>query len=136
MPVLPHRVEFVTAPRKTARVTQRGADPQAADQLRTALNLLNTKAATAPATILALKQYVGTALDLLLSPDPVLERSAFTLLAVRQSTRVETKTIRGRTINRVTILDQDMYAWSLAEAHRLGDPEYVQNLRGAANAPD
>lgn len=67
-----------------------------------------------------IQKLVRTAVDVLMEPDPLKQRIAFILLAIRQATEV--KEVKGltKTVMRVRIIDQVMYTWALHEIHKLG----------------
>lgn len=91
-------------------------------QLRGIIHLLDSKGSKQPtATMLAnIRQLAINALEQLNNPDPLSQRIATVLLVLRQCTTVKSRTINGRTIDRVTITDPQGYGWAMAQVHALG----------------
>lgn len=101
-------------------VAKRKPKIAAETHLRGVLMVLDQKTKTPTAEILAtIRQMVSDALDVLQEKDPLTKRVAFVLLAVQQSTQVAVKTVRGKELTRVTIVDQGLYHWALREIHAL-----------------
>ena len=87
-------------------------------QLQGVLTVLDGKAKIPTAELLgSIREMVGDALAVLQEPDPTKQRIAFVLLAIQQSTSVATKTVRGKLLHRVTVIDQPLYAWAISEIH-------------------
>ncbi len=87
-------------------------------QLRGVLTVLDGKTKTPTAELLgAIREMVGDALAVLQEPDPTKQRIAFVLLAIPLSTSVSTRTVRGKELHRVTVVDQPLYGWAIAEIH-------------------
>ncbi|MDG2524633.1 hypothetical protein P6166_04580 [Stenotrophomonas sp. HITSZ_GD] len=92
----------------------------AESQLRGVLMVLDQKTKTPTAEVLGtIRTMVQDALDVLQERDPLQKRVAFVLLAVQQSTQVTQRTVRGKQLTRVTIVDQSLYHWALGEIHAL-----------------
>lgn len=49
------------------------------------------------------------------------KRRAFVLLCLQESTEVAGREVNGKLITRVTVKDQTLYAWSMAEIHRMAN---------------
>ncbi|MEE7545752.1 hypothetical protein HF319_00680 [Xanthomonas sp. Kuri4-1] len=92
----------------------------AINQLRGVITVLDARA-TKPTTELlgTIREMVSDALAVLQEADPTTQRIAFVLLAIRQSTEVHVRQVRGKPITRVTIVDQSLYHWALAEIHAM-----------------
>ncbi|WP_313243750.1 hypothetical protein [Stenotrophomonas rhizophila] len=89
-------------------------------QLQGVLLVLDNRSGRPTAEMLAnVREMVGDALSVLNEPDPVKQRIGFVLLAIQQSTEVVVKTLRGKRITRVTVVDQPLYHWALEEIHAL-----------------
>lgn len=96
-------------------------DHPAALQLRGIVHLIERKGGKATPSVLAdIRQLALDALDVLSMPDPRAQRVATVLLVLRQCTSVKTRVINGKSIDRVTIVDQQGYGWAMAQIHELG----------------
>lgn len=92
----------------------------AISQLQGVLTVLDGRTKLPTAEILVtIREMVSDALAVLQEPDPATQRIAFVLLAIRQSTEVQIKQIRGKSITRVSVIDQPLYHWALAEIHAM-----------------
>ncbi|MCI2243801.1 hypothetical protein L3067_04160 [Xanthomonas sp. PPL568] len=92
----------------------------AISQLQGVLTVLDGRTKLPTVEILAtIREMVSDALAVLQEPDPTKQRIAFVLLAIRQSTEVAQKVVRGKTITRVTVVDQQLYHWAIAEIHAM-----------------
>jgi hypothetical protein len=92
----------------------------AESHLRGVLTVLDRKSKTPTAEVLdVIREMVSDALEVLQERDPLKQRIAFFLLAVQQSTQVAVRTVRGKELTRVTIIDQGLYHWALREIHAL-----------------
>lgn len=99
----------------------RKADQPAAAQLRGILHLLDGAKGRPAAGVLAnIRQLALDALDVLNMPDPRAQKIATVLLVLRQCTSVKSRTLNGKSIDRVTITDQIGYGWAMAQIHELG----------------
>lgn len=104
-----------------AGVEMRRTDHPASVQLRGIVHLLdNAKGRPAAGVLANIRQLALDALDVLSMPDPRAQRIATVLLVLRQCTSVKTRTINDKTIDRVTITDQQGYGWAMAQIHELG----------------
>lgn len=73
-----------------------------------------------PAVIKQTRELVQTAVDVLMEPDPLKQRIAFILLSIKQSTEIRTiKGHLGKTVQRVSIIDHDLYTWAVTQVHEL-----------------
>ncbi len=87
-------------------------------QLQGVLMVLDGKTKIPSAEMLvSIREMVGDALSVLQEPDPTKQRIAFVLLAIQQSTSVATRSVRGKNIHRVTVIDQPLYGWAISEIH-------------------
>jgi hypothetical protein len=66
--------------------------------------------------------------DVLLEPDPVLQRAYLIAIALRQSTRPVEKMVAGQMKQFVYIEDRSLYTWAVLESHKL--PEHFAHARG------
>jgi hypothetical protein len=99
----------------------RKTDHPASAQLRGIVHLIESKGGKPSASVLAnIRQLAIDALDVLSNPDPRAQKIATVLLVLRQCTAVKTRTVNGKTIDRVTIIDQAGYGWAMAQVHALG----------------
>jgi hypothetical protein len=96
-------------------------DHPATEQLRGIVYLIERKGGKAtPALLADIRQLAIDALDVLSMPDPRSQRVATVLLMLRMCTSVRSKTVDGKTVDRVTITDQIGYGWAMAQIHELG----------------
>lgn len=65
------------------------------------------------------EENIKSARDVLLEPDPVRQRAFLIVIAVRQSTRVESRKVAGVMKDFVYITDRALYSWAVSESHRM-----------------
>jgi hypothetical protein len=97
------------------------SEENAAGHLRGALHLIEKNKGKPSAELLeSIKGLVRNAVEVLKEPDPLKQQIAFVLLAIRESTHVSHHTSEaGRTVTKVTIIDQILYAWAIGEIHKI-----------------
>lgn len=99
----------------------RKSDHPASTQLRGIVHLIESKGGKPSPTVLSsIRQLAIDALEVLSIPDPRAQRIATVLLVLRQCTSVKSRVVNGKTIDRVTITDQQGYGWAMAQIHELG----------------
>lgn len=59
------------------------------------------------------------AIEVMRQPDPLMQKIAFVILAIQQSSQVHVRTVNGKRLTRITILDKDLYEWAMNEIHLL-----------------
>ena len=70
-------------------------------------------------TLATVRTMVQDAITVLKEPDPVKQHIAFVLLALKQSTEVTERVIRGKTIVRVKIVELELYHYAMSQIHKI-----------------
>ena len=88
--------------------------------LQGALLVLDKQGEHPAAEILAnVRTMVQDAIAVLKEPDPVKQHIAFVLLALKQSTVVTERVIRGKTIVRVKVVELELYHYAMSQIHKI-----------------
>lgn len=88
--------------------------------LQGALLMLDKSGSRPAAEVLAsVRTMVQDAITVLKEPDPVKQHIAFVLLALKQSTEVTEKVIRGKAIVRVKIVELELYHYAMSQIHKI-----------------
>lgn len=101
-------------------MTPRKGDHPAALHMRGIVHLIEQKGGKTTPTMLAnIRQLAIDALEVLTLPDPRAQRIATVMLVLQQCTRVKSRIVNGKSIDRVTVVDQLGYGWAMAQVHAL-----------------
>ena len=88
--------------------------------LQGALTVIDNRAKRSPTAVLeAVRAMVQDAIAVMQEPDPLKQRLAFVLTAIRQSTEIRSYQRTGKTVTRAHITDPELYHWAIAQVHEL-----------------
>lgn len=111
---------MMPAPSKAVRPRATEKDHPAWSHLRGALHMIDQAKGRPSAELLVnIRLSVQSAVDVLLEKDPLKQRIAFILLAIKQSTHVYTKMVFGKPKEFATIKDPSLFAWAVHETHKI-----------------
>jgi hypothetical protein len=64
-----------------------------------------------------LRQQTLRVFDLIEEGNPIVQRAGFVILALKQSTQSTVKIVNGKRLNRVAIIDHELYSWAIEQVH-------------------
>lgn len=88
--------------------------------LKGVLSVIDNRSKQTPTAVLAqVREMVQDAIAVLQEPDPLKQRLAFVLTAIRQSTEIRSYQRSGKTVTRAHITDPALYHWAITQVHEL-----------------
>ncbi len=103
-------------------MTGKKLDMPALQQLQGALLVLENRGKRPTSEVItAATDIVRDAIAVLQEPDPLKQRLAFVLIAIRQSTEVKTFNRSGKVMKLARITEPELYHWAMTQVHEMAN---------------